>query len=272
MRSSTILTLLLCAATTAAATPAIVPEGPPIDVVVLGTFHFDNPGRDIANIQVDDVLAPKRQAEIAQILDGLARFAPTKVMVESQRRLPGTSFHERYPLYREGKLEPSRNEVVQIGFALAKRLNHANVYAVDVDGDFPFDAVMAFVKKSGREGRLSAQIDAIQDWTTNVTRELKTKTLGHVLRQHNEPAAIANDNAFYLELLRYGANDEQPGANLVAAWYQRNLNICARTVQVAEPGDRILVVYGSGHSFLLRHCLGGVPGWRLKEANDFLPD
>jgi hypothetical protein len=26
---------------------------------------------------------------------------------------------------------------------------------------------------------------------------------------------------------------------------------------------------GSGHAFLLRHCLGGVPGWRI---NDYLPN
>lgn len=271
MRTITILTLLVSVVLTAAAEPKIAPEGPPIDVVVLGTFHFDNPGRDIANVQVDDVLAPKRQAEISQILDGLARFAPTKVMVESQRRQPGTSFNDRYPLYREGKLEPSRNEVVQIGFALAKRLKHPNVYAIDVDGEFPFEAVMAYAKKTGRDARLGGQIAAIQEFTASLTSELKTKSLGQILHGHNEPATIADGNAFYLELLRYGALDEQPGAALVSSWYQRNLNICARIVQNAQPGDRILVVYGAGHSYLLRHCLSGVPGWHLKEATEFLP-
>ena len=261
----------LLVAMPAVATPTIAPEGAPIDVVVLGTFHFDNPGLDMANVQVDDVLAPKRQQEVGQILDGLARFAPTKVMVESQRRQAGTSFHERYPLYRNGTLEPSRSEVVQLGFALAKRLGHPNVYAVDVDGDFPFDPVMAFAQKTGREARLGGQIAAIQAWTGEVTRELKTHTLGHVLRQHNEPAAIADGNAFYLDLLRYGAGDEQPGAALVSAWNARNFNICAHIVQAAAPGDRVLVIYGAGHAYLLRHCLGGTPGWRIKEANDFLP-
>jgi hypothetical protein len=80
--------------------PLIKPEGPPVDVVVLGTFHFDNPGQDIANSQIDDVLAPKRQAEISDILSGLARFKPTKIAVESQRRRPGTNISETYPIYR----------------------------------------------------------------------------------------------------------------------------------------------------------------------------
>ena len=119
----------------------------PVQVMVLGTFHLDNPGQDIANIQVDDVMAPKRQAEIGQILDGLARFAPTKIAVESQRRQPGTNLSERYPQFIAGTLPPSKSEVVQFGFRLAQRLHHPNVYAVDVDGDFPFDALMAYAKK-----------------------------------------------------------------------------------------------------------------------------
>jgi uncharacterized protein DUF5694 len=264
---------LACAlAQTVIAAPLVAPEGAPIDVVVLGTFHFDNPGRDIANVQVDDVLAKKRQAEIGAILDGLARFNPTKVAVESQRRQAGTNFSEKYPIYRTGKMEPSRNEVVQLGFGLAARLGHANVYAVDVDGDFPFDAVMAFAKKTGHDAKLGAAIAAIQAWTTDLSAQLKTKTLGQTLRFINEPASVVEGNAFYLDTLRYGALDEQPGANLVSSWYARNFNICARIVQIAEPGDRILIVYGSGHAFLLRHCLGGVPGWHVKEANDYLPN
>ena len=35
------------------------------EILVLGTFHMANPGHDIHSTQVDDVLAPKRQQEIA---------------------------------------------------------------------------------------------------------------------------------------------------------------------------------------------------------------
>ena len=195
----------------------------------------------------------------------------TKVLVESQRRLLGTNLNERYPLYRTGKMEPSRSEVVQIGFGLAARLGHANVFAVDVDGDFPFDAVMDYAKRTGREAELGQRIGAIQTWTAEVTNKLKSQTLSQVLREFNDPKAIADGNEFYLETLKYGALDEQPGANLVSAWYKRNFNICAHIVQAAVPGDRLLVVYGAGHAYLLRHCLGGMPGYRIVEANDYLP-
>ena len=45
----------------------------------------------------------------------------------------------------------------------------------------------------------------------------------------------------------------------------------ADMVEIAAPGDRIVVVYGSGHSFLLRRCVTDLPGWELVEAIDFLP-
>jgi len=76
---------------------------------------------------------------------------------------------------------------------------------------------------------------------------------------------------FYSDLLRIGAGDEQPGAALKAAWEKRNSEICARLVQLAQPGDRIVVLYGAGHAFLLRQCVEQMPGFELVEANSYLP-
>ena len=53
------------------------------EVLVLGVYHMNNPGRDVFNTEADDVLAPKRQAEIAQVIVALERFRPTKIAVEA---------------------------------------------------------------------------------------------------------------------------------------------------------------------------------------------
>lgn len=52
-------------------------------ILILGTYHLDNPGRDSVNVRVDDVLAEKRQREIAFVLDRLANFKPTKIAIEA---------------------------------------------------------------------------------------------------------------------------------------------------------------------------------------------
>lgn len=243
----------------------------PVQVLVLGTFHMDNPGHDLHNMQVDDVLAPKRQQELEEVSKSLARFAPTKVMVEAQRRDPGAATLPRYRLYLAGKAEPTRNEVTQVGFRLARRMGHAEVYGIDVDGEFPYDAVQAFAEQHGQKSLLDDYGRRIDAELAAASAILARDGIGRTLRYLNDPARIAADNAFYQDLLRIGAGDAQPGAALKAAWGKRNDEICARMVQLARPGDRIVVLYGSGHAFLLRQCVGQMPGFQLVEANHYLP-
>ena len=91
------------------------------------------------------------------------------------------------------------------------------------------------------------------------------------LRYLNDPVRLRQDNSFYRQTLRIGAGTDQPGADLLTAWYRRNFLICANIVQNSHPGDRIVVFYGSGHAFLLRQCVAETPGFVLVEPNSYLP-
>jgi len=71
----------LFAATISVAQTAPVPA--PVSVIIVGDFHMDNPDRDLHDMKADDVLLPKRQAEIQAITQSLAGFRPTKVMAEA---------------------------------------------------------------------------------------------------------------------------------------------------------------------------------------------
>src|SRR6266545_1871452 len=53
------------------------------EVLVVGVYHMSNPGRDVFNMKADDVLAPKRQREITELIEVLKKFQPTKVAIES---------------------------------------------------------------------------------------------------------------------------------------------------------------------------------------------
>ncbi len=68
-------------------------------------------------MQADDVLLPKRQQEIAQLLDVLKRFHPTMIAIESD---PDGARPQQYTDYLAGTHTLSRNEIEQIGFRLAK--------------------------------------------------------------------------------------------------------------------------------------------------------
>ena len=66
------------------AAPAARGEGPPpIQVMIVGTYHFGNPGHDLHNTNADDVTTPRRQKELAELATLLERFKPTRVAVEA---------------------------------------------------------------------------------------------------------------------------------------------------------------------------------------------
>jgi hypothetical protein len=258
--------LLLLAAGLLASSPAFAAE--PAEVMIVGTVHLSNANQDKMNVAVDDVLTEKRQAELAAINDALMRFKPTAVAVE----WPGDLAAERYAAFLAGSLEPSRNEVVQIGFRLAKSAGLASVHGIDVDGEFPFEAVEAYAKAHGQQALLDDAFATLERIVAGIQAKVDGGTLGGTLRYLNEPERLYADNGFYRNLLRVGGGAEQPGALLLAAWQKRNLMTCALLLQLAKPGDRVVVLFGSGHAFLLRQCVSETPGLTLVEANEFLPE
>lgn len=261
LRSAALTTLLIAAH--AAAT----------EVMILGTYHMANPGKDLHNLKADDVLADKRQRELAAVATGLAKFKPTKVAVEAPVDNGAPARLAKYHDYLDGKLANSRNEVVQVAYRLARQMQLPDVWGIDVDGDFPFEAVKAFADNGHPQlaKRLEDLGADVERMLKGLDDTLKTGTVSQGLRYMNEPRRIAEGNAFYSTLLLYGAGMQQPGAALLSAWQARNNQICARLVQLAEPADRVVVLYGSGHAFLLRRCVQDMSGFKLVEPNDYLP-
>ena len=250
-----------------AAAAEAAPAARPVEVLVVGTFHMSNPGQDLHNLKVDDVLAPRRQAEIAEVTRALSRFRPTKVAVE----WPGDVVADRWAKYRAGALAPSRNEVVQLGFRLAKTTG-AEALGVDVDGDFPFEAVQAYAEAHGQSDVIARAMAQSQSEVEAQEKLLARGGVADLLRYVNDPAKIAESQGFYRSMLRIGGGGaQQPGAELLTAWYRRNALICANIVQAAKPGDRIVVLFGSGHAFFLRQCAAETPGFKLVDAGAYLP-
>lgn len=239
----------------------------PVRVMVIGTVHLSNTNLDALNVAVDDVFAEKRQAELAEVDAALARFAPTAVALE----WPSETVAERYPQYLAGTLEPSRNEVVQIGFRLARTAGVDRVHGIDVEGDFPFDPVIAYAQAHGQTPIIDAAMASLESAVAATQQVVDSQSIGALLAHLNDPGRLAADHGFYRTLLRIGGGAEQPGVALLAAWQKRNLETCARLIQLARPGDRIVVLFGAGHAFLLRQCVSETPGFELVDPLEFLP-
>lgn len=101
--------------------------------MLLGTYHMNDPGGDVFDLDPDDVLADDRQRELADLADRLAGWTPDRVCAECPADAQDP-IDEEYARYRRGEaladLSP-REELVQVGFRVADRLDRDRVHCVD---------------------------------------------------------------------------------------------------------------------------------------------
>jgi len=242
---------------------------PRAEVLVLGVYHMANPGRDLHNMRADDVLAPKRQAEIAQLVEALKAFRPTKVAVE--RDAFDSRIAKDYADYVAGAHELTRNEIEQIGFRLARELGHKTVYAVDVDGEFPYPRLVSFAKASGRSTELDAISAAFGDMVKAQGEYLASHTILEMLLFMNADERVAQDIGLHYRMAHLGEPGDWAGADLLADWYRRNMRIYSNVAGLADdPGEHVLVIYGSGHLGWLRQAVASDPTFRLRTLAEFV--
>ena len=256
--------------TAKAAEPAVV------QVMVLGTYHLSNPGQDLNNVRVEDVRLPAKQAQLEVLAARLAAFRPTKIVVEREARGP-TFEVAAYAKFMPATLLENRNEDAQIGYRLAAKLGHKAVYGFDEQpgaGEpdyFPFDKVQSYAAANGKGEWLQGLFGPVQDYTKRIEDEQSKKPIADILAWVNSAETVeAMHRSGYYELLKLGDGDAQPGADLNAMWYLRNAKMFGKLTNIAKPGDRVLVVVGSGHAYWLRHFADSTPGYRAVDPVPFL--
>ncbi|HEX6369314.1 MAG TPA: DUF5694 domain-containing protein [Longimicrobium sp.] len=263
-RAAVLAVLMLSAAAPAhAQTPA-----PRAQVMVLGTYHMDNPGLDYANATADDVLAPHRQAEIAAVARALAEFRPTRIAIEAEPSRDSL-FIARYAQYRAGTHALTRDEREQIGFRLAAMLGHDRLYPVDYQLGMDVGGVMQYAAQNG-QGELAQRMGStIQAIMADMNARMATTPVGAILAEANSARADSM-HGWYMVMATVGRDTTYTGAREVAGWYTRNLHIFANIARVAQPGERLLVIMGSGHGTLLRQFIDESPDLDLVSAEPLL--
>jgi len=238
------------------------------EVLVLGVYHMANPGRDIFNTQADDVLAPKRQAEIARLIEVLKRFQPTRIAVEAG--FGDDAIARRFDDYAAGNHELTRTEVEQIGFRLARELAHKTVYPVDVDGEFPFPRLSDYASAHGRTREFEALMAEIGEMVNAQNAYLASHTVLETLLYMNSDDKVAADVGFYYRQAHFGEPWNWAGADLISDWFRRNIRIYSNVVRLVDsPDERVLVIFGAGHLGWLQHNFASDPQLRLRKLAEF---
>ena len=238
--------------------------------MVVGMPHLANHGRDVINTKVDDVLAPQRQQEIEAIVEGLAAYRPTRIVVE----YPVTrqaELDQRYAAYRAGRYALTRDETDQIGLRLAARLQLPRVHAADWNGMPPGDeASMDWDTYANRTGKAEL-VAAMRDPRRAELQDLADTPLTDLLARLNTTDALAARHRRYFDYAMLSDDADAPGANWLANWHGRNLRIFARLVRISDsPTDRVLVIYGAGHAPLLHQFAEQSGAFRIIDPVPYL--
>ena len=239
-------------------------------VMILGSTFFTNPGINVFNTRMDDVLAPKRQREMEQLVTQIKAFRPTKIAVYADER-DDAEINANYQGYLGGTYKLTRSLHDQIGFRLAKQMEHSKLYCV---ADWPehrpiynqIDRSLldyaTFAETHNQEHLLwsisssGVKVRADVDGTVWVEREEYEPLIDMYIRI-NQPEKMFTDHQSYLRTARIGLKDQYPGANWVAHWwYAHNLKNFVNLTRITEStDDRILLIIGAGHVFLIQQFL-----------------
>ncbi|MDQ2769170.1 MAG: DUF5694 domain-containing protein [Bacteroidota bacterium] len=261
-------------------------QTPPADLLLVGTFHFHNPGADLVKTATFDVLAPRPQAELEAITNQIKAYGPQKIFVEwayDDQPALDTLYREylgghydayvkhRFPAKRQNFY--LRNEIIQLAFRAGKKAGLPRINGLDYNGtSFPYDSVQRAIKAANQQP-LQQQIDAtFARLTAEQNRKIATLTLTQLLLDTNSPAELDANKGLYIQLLnRAGAPNDFAGPYLVSEWYRRNLYMYSLIQKLTAPTDtRIMVLVGSGHAAMLRDFIRNDPRFRLRQLREVL--
>lgn len=251
--------------------PTEMAKATDIQVMVIGSFHMSNPGLDVVNAEVESMLTVQRQSELAAVAEALASFKPTVIAVERITDAP--DYVDRmFESYSDAVLSEVSDERYQIGYRLAALAGVTRVYGIDEqpgEGEpdyFPFGKLVEHANETGQGDALQDEIESVGAQAALFTEMQKTMSVAELLLTQNT-GELASP-AIYYRTFRFDRGEDQPGAELQAYWFMRNAKIFSKLMQVTEPGDRVVIIYGAGHKFWLDHFSENTPGF---ESVDVVP-
>ncbi|MDN3586337.1 DUF5694 domain-containing protein [Pedobacter aquatilis] len=256
------------------------------EVLLIGTFHYNNPNFDAVKTDAFDVLGDKSQRELEQISDKIKQYNPDKIFVEwnfdKQAKLDSL-----YQLYLDGKYDKfikekyknaddlafyKENEIFQLAFRAAKKSNLAKVNGIDYYIDLPFDTVMNSIK-SAKQKELMNEINAfVKKSGEEANLKRKTMSLTELMLDLNTPAARKANAGFYLKAInKAGSNESFAGAYSVSEWYRRNLYMYSLVQKLTQSTDKkIVILLGSGHISMIKEFINLEDKFKIVELKDVL--
>ena len=258
-------------------------ETNPKEVLLLGTFHYHNPGADVAQTKSFDILSPKAQKDLDKMTAQILAFNPTKLFVEWPYK-EQAELDSLYNLYKAGNYFKQenlsnfykKNEIFQLAFRVAKANNLERVYAIDyTDTNFPYTEVMEDIE-ANQQTQLQQEIEEKLKWfSADFDSQIdQGVSLTALTLAMNTKAMRYESNNLHNNVLSLAGNTEQfNGALLTAEWYKRNLYMWSLVRKYTEePDKRVMVLAGSSHAAMFQIFVDQDNKWQEKKVDHVLSE
>lgn len=249
------------------------------EVLLVGTFHFGYPNLDAHKIAKEDqvdILSESKQKEVLELVEYIARFRPTKIVVEGG--LNSGYLLRRYERWQNGKATLRAEEIDQLAFRLLDQFNLDTLYGCDAPG-------LTYDMEQSADSLIFvnylAEVFADYDWQSDdpmdslyrswyeqsVKYSVELPLLEYFKYINSEEAIKRTYGAYLIGDFKLG---EFRGADALALyWYSRNLRIFRRIQRInASPEDRILVLFGAGHIPILKEQFEASPEYEVLLFSD----
>ncbi len=249
--------------------------------LLIGTFHYHNPGADVAQTKSFDILSDAAQAELEEISEKIKAYQPDQVLVE----WPYDEQHELDSLYQLF-LEDSyftndslsdfhlKNEIFQLGFRVAKKAGLKSVQAVDYrNTEFPFDSLMTVAALQKQTDLQKQFMDGIERFTQEFDEKIESgASLLDMTYYLNTEELRKFSNEFQTQVpLLVGHRNNFVGAYLASEWYRRNLYMWSLAQKATQPDDqRVMLLLGSSHIALIKNFIDKNPEWSTVELKEIM--
>ena len=248
-------------------------------ILLVGSWHFQYPGLDAhvtnKNNRIN-INSEKRQKELQDLLNHLAKFKPTKILVESG---PNTGYLiYNFNEWKAGRENLMTNERSQIGMRLFERFKLDTIYGVDdwpLIMDLHYDSLLTNIPylDSIYKRHYFGGNDSTQKLYTMFyeyeEKFLFNNTLLEGFKYINNDKVLNRYFGAYIAGGQFASGEKEGPDALSMLWMNRNLRIF-RNIQRIEKNeeDRILILFGAGHIPILKWLFQCSPEFELINYNE----
>ncbi len=223
-------------------------------VLLLGTFHFENPGLDVVKTDVINVMSKPSQEYLKGLAKRISQFKPQVVMLEFDPA-ETAAINQEYQQYLAGQFELPVNETYQIGFRVAKLAGVNKLVSLDErQVQWQGDALFSYMAEHDQAMARRVQ-EKVAQLTAQINHDQKTLNLEQLLIKNNSAPMDRLNKNFYLFTNAVGAGDGFAGADAAASWWHRNFRIYAKIQQQVKQHGRVFALAGQGHTAIIRDLL-----------------